>query len=144
LKTYGGINLNADNPYNKYRQNAVLTANQPQLAEMLFGGAVKFIRQAITHVENKNIQEAHNAIVRAQDIFEYLAETLNEKVDISFNLAHLYDYAYRRLLDANVAKDAGILKEVLGLAENLRDTWHEARQKAAGEAEHADNADKLV
>lgn len=136
--------MNADNPYNKYRQNAVMTASQPQLAEMLFGGAVKFIRQAITHVEDKNTQEAHNAIVRAQGIFEYLAETLNEKVDISFNLAHLYDYAHQRLLEANVAKDPDILKEVLGLAENLRDTWHEARQKLAEEAAHTDNADKLV
>ncbi|MCG9968000.1 flagellar export chaperone FliS [Pelotomaculum terephthalicicum JT] len=136
--------MNSDNPYNKYRKNAVITANQPQLAEMLYNGVVKFIRQAISHVEDDNKQEAHNAIIRAQEIFEYLAETLNEKADVAFNLAHLYDYSYRRLVDANVAKDTEILKEVLGLAENLRDTWHEARQIVAGEAEHADNADKLV
>ncbi|OPX88173.1 MAG: Flagellar protein FliS [Pelotomaculum sp. PtaB.Bin104] len=136
--------MNADNPYNKYRKNAVTTANQPQLAEMLYSGAVKFIRQALSHVENNNVQEAHNAIVRAQEIFEYLAETLNEKADLAFNLAHLYDYVYRRLVDANVAKDAEILREVLGLAESLRDTWHEARQIVAGETKHADNADKLV
>lgn len=136
--------MNADNPYNSYRQNAVKTATQHQLAEMLFSGAAKFIRQAIEHLENKNLQETHNAILKAQEIFEYLSETLNEKVEISFNLAHLYDYNYRRLLDANVAKDPEILREVLALTESLRDSWHEAHQKLAQTGEQSETADKLV
>lgn len=132
------------NPYSNYHKNAVITANQPQLAEMLFSGAMRFLRQAISSVENQKPQEAHNAIVRVQQIFAYLAETLDEKNPVSFNLAQLYDYAYRRLVEANVSKDPDILREVLQLTTELRDTWHEARQSLAEEGAHAEKADTMV
>ena len=139
--------MSASNLYSQYRQNAVATANPAQMSEMMYGGIVKFLKQAIEHMENDNIQEAHNAIIKAQDIFEYLAETLNEKVDISLNLALLYDYAYRRLIDANISKDITILREVLSLSEELREAWQEAREsltKEAATAPRPDNTNKLV
>ena len=138
--------MNEKNPYDNYRQNAVATASPAQMGEMLYGGAVKYLRQAEGHLEQNNIQEAHNAIIKAQDIFEYLAETLNEKVEIALNLALLYDYAYRRLIDANVTKDITILREVLGMTEELRDSWQQARESlASGAAPRTDgNTNKLV
>jgi flagellar protein FliS len=123
--------MNQGNPYSQYRQNAVVTANPAQMGEMMYGGIVKFLRQAVDHMEHDNMQEAHNSIIRAQDIFEYLAETLNEKVEIAFNLAHLYDYAYRRLIEANIKKDQTIVQEILLLTEELRETWKEARMNLA-------------
>ena len=120
--------------YNLYRQNAAATASPAQLSEMMYTGTVRFLKQALVHLEDRNLQEAHNNIVRTQDILEYMAETLNEKVDVSFNLAHLYDYAYRRLIDANVSKDPEIVQEVLTLMEELRDAWHAARQQLMEQA----------
>ena len=120
--------------YNQYRQNAASTATPAQLSDMLYSGAVRFLNQALTHLEGKNLQGAHNAILQTQEILEYLAETLNEKVEVSFNLAHLYDYAYRRLIEANVTKDAEIVQEVLLLLVELRDAWHEARQALTDQA----------
>jgi flagellar protein FliS len=52
------------------------------------------------------------------------------KYEISQSLALLYDYMYRRLIDANIKKDKDILEEVLGFAKELRDTWAQAMKLA--------------
>lgn len=125
-----------NNPYAQYRQNAVATAGPGELTLMLYNGAVKFIRQGMKFIEEKNIEGAHNTIVRAQDIILHLNETLNMEYEISKNLALLYDYIYRHLTEANVKKDRQILTEALGLVEELRDTWAQAI-KLAGPASAA-------
>ena len=68
--------------------------------------------------------------MRAQDILQYFQSALDEKYEVSQSLVLLYDYMYRRLLEANVRKDNEILEEVLGLAKELRDTWTQAMKFA--------------
>jgi flagellar protein FliS len=46
--------------------------------------------------------------------------------ELSSNLASLYDYINRRLIEGNLKKDVEILNEALGLVEDLRNTWVEA------------------
>ena len=96
---------------------------------MLYNGCIKFINKAKLAIEEKNIQEANNAIIRAQDIIHELMYTLNMDYDISNNLAALYDFMNRRLIDANLSKDTEPLDEVLELVTELRDTWMEVIKK---------------
>jgi flagellar secretion chaperone FliS len=42
----------------------------------------------------------------------------------------MYDYMNRRLIEANVKKDNSIVEEVIGYAEELRDTWAQAMKLA--------------
>ncbi len=125
--------MNNLNPYQQYRQNAVMSAGRGELTLMLYDAAVMHVKQGIRFVEDKNIEKAHNAIVRAQEIILHLNETLNMEYELSKNLALLYDYISRRLTEANIKKDGQILAEVLGLVEELRDAWAEA-VKLAGPA----------
>lgn len=115
-----------NNPYQQYRENAILTADQGRLALFLFEGAVRFARQAAGYIEARNAAAAHHALVRAQDIVEYLASTVNTEIEVGQNLATLYDFIYRRLVEANLNKDVRLVKEASGLLEQLRDTWQEA------------------
>ncbi|MBF7081970.1 flagellar export chaperone FliS [Desulfallas sp. Bu1-1] len=121
------------NPYQKYRQNSVTTATPEELTLMLYNGGVRFIRQGIKHIEDKNIEKAHEALVRAQEIYMHLANTLNHEIELSAGLNSLYDFILRQLAQANIKKDVSILSGVLELAEELRDTWKEAMQKARGQ-----------
>ena len=41
------------------------------------------------------------------------------------NLERLYDYMTRRLLEANAAKDADLLTEVMGLIKEIKLAWDE-------------------
>nr|WP_072870513.1 flagellar export chaperone FliS [Desulfofundulus thermosubterraneus] len=126
----------APNPYRQYLENAVLTADPGRLTLMLYTGAVKFIHQARDCLAARDIPGAHRACLRAQDIIVYLLETVNREMEIGKNLFALYDYMYRRLVEANVKKEAAVLDEVAGLLEELADTWEQALklkgQQAAG------------
>ncbi len=117
------------NPYQHYQEQSVMTASPGELTLMLYNGCIKFINKAKLAIEEKNIQEANNAIIRAQDIIHELMYTLNMDYDISNNLAALYDFMNRRLIDANLSKDTEPLDEVLELVTELRDTWMEVIKK---------------
>jgi len=96
------------------------------LTLMLYLGAVKFIRQAMDCLTARDTPGAHRTNLRAQDILLHLLGTVDTGLEIGKNLAALYDYMYRRLVEANVKKDAAILEEVAGLLEELAGTWEEA------------------
>ncbi|TEB15534.1 Flagellar protein FliS [Pelotomaculum sp. FP] len=111
------------NPYQQYQQNAVKSAGRGELTLMLYNGAIKFIKLGMKLAGEKNIQGAHNAIVRAQEIITHLNETLNMDYELSAGLASLYEYINRRLVEGNLKKDQDILGEALGLVEDLRNAW---------------------
>ncbi|TEB04920.1 Flagellar protein FliS [Pelotomaculum schinkii] len=111
------------NPCQQYQQNAVKSAGRGELTLMLYNGAIKFIKLGMKLAGEENIQGAHNAIVRAQEIITHLNDTLNMDYELSAGLASLYDYINRRLVEGNMKKDQDILGEALGLVEDLRNTW---------------------
>jgi flagellar protein FliS len=117
------------NPYQQYKENAILTASPEELVLMLYNGIIRFIEEAKGTIEKKDYMAANNSIQRAQDIITELMLTLDMNYDISKNLYSLYDYMLRRLIDANVKKDVTILEEVKGFAIELRDTWSVALNK---------------
>ncbi|MCT4784106.1 MULTISPECIES: flagellar export chaperone FliS [Exiguobacterium] len=118
------------NPYAAYQNNAVTTANPQELTLMLYDGALKFTRLAKLAIEQGNIDLKNINIQKAQAIFQEMRLTLNKEIAISANLDSLYEYIWRRLLDANVKNDTTILDEVLDFTTELRDTWKEAMKLA--------------
>lgn len=119
-----------NNAYNQYKQNSVNTSSPEDLVLMLYNGLVKFIMQAQQAMDEKDIQKVNNSIIRAEDIVLHFQSTLDMNYEVSAGLAAMYDYMYRRLIDANIKKDKQILEEVLGYAKELRDTWKEAMKLA--------------
>lgn len=120
----------SNNGYNQYKQNSINTATPEELTLMLYNGLVKFIMQAQTGIEEKNLEKANNSIIRSQDIIREFQVTLNMKYEVAHSLALIYDYMYRRLVEANIKKDRDILEEILGFAKELRDTWAQAMKLA--------------
>lgn len=116
----------AVNPYWQYKQNAVQSASPGELTMMLYDGLVKFLKLAFMALEQNDLSEANNALIRSQEIVSYLNDTLDQRYKLSTNLSSLYDFMTRRLIEANTKKDGLIVKEVLELAEELRDTWQQA------------------
>lgn len=115
-----------NNPYEQYKQNTVLLSSPEKLVLMVYDGLIRFIRAAKMSLEEKDLEQAHNNISRAQDIVTELTGSLDLDIDISNQLASLYDYMFHRLVEANIQKDMDILEEVESLAVELRDTWQEA------------------
>lgn len=120
----------AFNAATAYMDNKVLTATPAELTLMLYDGVIKFCNIAIMAIENKDIQKAHDNIMRAEQIINELRLTLDFNYPIANEFDRLYDYIYQRLIDANFNKDIAILEEVLGFVRELRDTWKEAMKVA--------------
>lgn len=111
--------------YDQYRRTAIETVSPGKLLLMLYDGAIKNLNNAITAINNKNLNGAHNDIIKTQDIIVELMSTLNMDYEISKSLYSLYDYMLNRLIEANLKKDAAILEEVCGYLSELRDTWQQ-------------------
>lgn len=117
-------------PYKQYQQTAIETASPERLIIMLYDGAIKFVNQAKTSMNEGNVEETNKALIKTQDIISELMIGLNmEAGEIAHNLYNLYDYFKRRLVEANTKKDNVILDEVLGHLIELRSTWVEAAAK---------------
>ncbi|MGZ4107493.1 MAG: flagellar export chaperone FliS [Tumebacillaceae bacterium] len=121
-----------NNPYQQYSNTQAMTATPGELTLMLYNGAIRFMKQAITNMEEKKIAETHNYLLRTQDIYSELLSGLDMKNEISHQLAPLYDFMKRQLIDANFKKDVQMVREVLELTEGLRDTWAQAIKLARG------------
>lgn len=128
------LNMNA---YQTYRQTQTQTATPGELVLMLYRGAMRFVSRAIEAIEATDITAAHNSLVRAQDIIVELHATLDLERggDVGRNLASIYEYLLRRLVEANLRKDAEPAREVLKLLRELLPAWEGAvRQTQAGAA----------
>lgn len=108
-----------------YQKNAVQTASPAKLTLMLYDGAVKFTNIAIEAIEAGDIEKAHNNIVKAQNIIVEFRSTLDMKYPVAKDFDVVYDYIYRRLVEANMKKDKDILVEALKHIKTMQDTWRE-------------------
>ena len=108
-----------------YQKNAVQTASPAKLTLMLYDGAVKFTNIAIEAIEAGDIEKSHNNIVKAQNIIVEFRSTLDMKYPVAKDFDVVYDYIYRRLVEANMKKDKDILVEALKHIKTMRDTWRE-------------------
>ncbi|MCX7748489.1 MAG: flagellar export chaperone FliS [Clostridia bacterium] len=122
--------MTLNNAYNQYKENSVYTASPEELTLMLYNGLIKFLMQAQLAIDEKDIQKANTSIIRSQDIIFEFQSTLDMTYEISHNLALMYEYMNRRLIQANIKKDKEIVEEVLGYARELRDTWQQAMKIA--------------
>lgn len=118
--------MSTSKAYEAYQRNQVQTSSPGELTLMLYNGLVRFIKQAAISLEERNIEEAHTRILRAQDIVSELMVTLNMDYDISKQLLSLYDYMKQTLIEANMRKDREKLAEAEDMAIQLRDTWAQA------------------
>ncbi|MCZ0754400.1 flagellar export chaperone FliS [Anoxybacillus sp. J5B_2022] len=117
-----------NNPYQSYQANAVQTASPGELTLMLYNGCLKFIKMARKAMEENNVEERHTNLLKAQKIIQELMVTLNMDYEVAKSMMTMYDYIYRRLVEANIKSDAAILDEVEGYVTEFRDTWKQVIQ----------------
>lgn len=112
-----------NNPYQQYQQNSIMTASPGELILLLYDGAIKFIKQAKVYIDEKDMQKANNAILKAEDIVAELMTDLDPDYDISHDLYSLYEFINDCLVRANIKKDKELLDQSLDLINDMRQTW---------------------
>ena len=109
-------------------ESGVMGASPHQLIVMLFDGALSALLRARILMNQGNIAGKGMAISKAINIIDNgLKNGLNHEQggEIADNLAALYDYMKRRLMQANLHNDVAAIEEVSGLLENIADAWRQ-------------------
>ncbi|AHF75754.1 Flagellar protein [Sodalis praecaptivus] len=107
-------------------QSSVLNASPHQLIVLLFDGAISALIKAEIYLEQNNMVAKGNAISKAINIIDNglkMALDMEKGNEISRNLAALYDYFIRQLMQANLKKDAVAIKHVRALLTDIADSW---------------------
>lgn len=112
-----------------YQHNAVQTASPAKLILMLYDGAIRFCNTAMEAMNDGDIQKVNTNIKKAEDIIVQLRMDLDMKYPVAKEFDQVYDYIYRRLVEANMQKDIEILEEALEHIKTMRETWVEVMKR---------------
>ena len=128
------MNTVAVNAYAKTEMDTIVAAaDSHKLILLLFQGALLAINQAKGHMLRKNAAAKGKAISHAMRIIsEGLLCSLDKKAggELAQNLAALYEYMGKRLLEANLKNDVAALDEVSRLLSELKEAWEGIRPAA--------------
>jgi flagellar protein FliS len=115
----------AKDPSHEYLKNAVLTATPEQLQLMLYDGAIRFATQGKEALAASDRENAFNAFDRAQRIVLELGNGINRDVnpELADQMLALYNFVFRRLVEANVEQDEQAADEALTIVRHMRETW---------------------
>lgn len=117
--------MSFNNPYSRYRQTQVETANHLKMIIMLYDGAIRFLQQAIIAMEQKDTNQQCLCFNKALAIIDHLGASLDlsQGGEIAADLARLFPYFHDRATVANVKDDRAAAQEVIEHLRTLRGAW---------------------
>jgi flagellar protein FliS len=103
----------------------VAAADPHRLVQLLLEGALDRLALARGHLQAGRIAQKAETLSRAMAIVDSLNGhlDLDRGGEVAANLRGLYDYATRRLLEANLRNDAAAIEEVAGLLREIKAGW---------------------
>lgn len=121
---------NKKNSFGAYKKTGVITASREKILIMLYDGAIRFLKMAISASEEDNFQEKNVYVGKTMDIVNELRASLNHKesAEVASSLEGLYDFIQDRLLKGSIEKKSNHLNEALGILTTLREAWDAAIQ----------------
>lgn len=117
LNSYGSVKVVA----------GVATANNIELIMMLFDGLIESLSLARGHIQHGSIESKSRALQRASRIVLGLQNALDHERggELARNLADLYTYVVRRIIDINAYNDLQALEEVSSMMTEIRNAWQQ-------------------
>jgi len=110
-----------------YLEAQVRTATPQRLRLMLIDGALRFARLAEEAWARDDRREAgHAAITRCRKIVTELFGTIRPgQWPMAGKVAEIYAFLIRKLAEASLSGDTTLVREVIGVLEQERETWHQ-------------------
>jgi flagellar protein FliS len=126
-------------PYQNYLDEEVMAASPLQLVRLLYRGALDSIAAARRHLRLGEIPDRSSAINKTMAIVIELSRSLDRQMsgDLSHNLAELYAYVQRLLIEGNARQFDAPLAEAEALLSTLLEAWEQCAKMDYGEARDA-------
>lgn len=111
--------------YQSYFEDELVDANPLKLVQLLYRGALDAIASARRFVRLSDIPSRARAITKAMAIVTELSLSLNieQGGEVSRNLAQLYGYVEKLLMQANFEQSEKPLEEAERLLQTLAEAW---------------------
>jgi flagellar protein FliS len=120
----------------QYLRSAVLTASPEQLQLMMIEGAIRFATRGISAIQARDHEAVYNAMDRAQRIVLELINGMRRDAnpELVDRMTALYNFIYRRLVEATVNRDVSAAEEAIRILRHERATWELLIAKVAAAA----------
>jgi flagellar protein FliS len=118
----------------KYLAQQVMSASLAKLVAMLYDRAIMLLHEAAEAIEAGDIERRWKANGKATEIIGELWQALDleQGGEIAANLNQLYGFMIMRLTMVDVEISAQAAREVIGLLDPLRQSWHELARNNDG------------
>ncbi|MFZ2537501.1 MAG: flagellar export chaperone FliS [Oscillospiraceae bacterium] len=120
----------AINPYERYKQQSVMTMTQGEMLIKLWDETLKQLSSGVIFIEKKDFSQSNKALQKAQQIINHLRATLNFKYEMSNDLDALYEFFISKIVEANIQKASNPIEEILPMITELRDSFAQAERSA--------------
>ena len=123
--SYGPASSNLNAYRNVGAYGTVESGDPHKLVQALFATALERIAAARGCMERSEVAQKGENVSKAIGILGALNDALDMEKggEIAANLRELYDYACRRLAEANAFNDAARLDEVAALVREIKSAW---------------------
>ncbi len=127
------------NASQEYLTQQIMTASPAMLVFMLYDKAIGSLREAITAIENDDIDTRWRTNKRAMEIVTHMQTTLNMELggEVSENLDRMFTYILLRLPEVDLNNDPKAAHEVISLLEPLHASWQELVKRGDEPAKEA-------
>ncbi|MFO7338585.1 MAG: flagellar export chaperone FliS [Lysobacteraceae bacterium] len=111
----------------------IASASPVQLVLVLMDGLMDELARVRAHIEARRYEAKGHGINKCIDLLTALSSSLDFDLggEPVRELARLYEYMVLRLNEAGIAMDTGMVDEVAGLADTLRQAWRTLEARAA-------------
>jgi flagellar protein FliS len=119
------------NPMVEYKKTEISTADRIRIINLLYEGAINFIRIARERLQEGDIPAKGLFIGKATSVVGELANALDMEAggEVAQNLARLYNFVLDRLLRANARNETPPLDEAERVLQVLSAGWKELERR---------------
>ena len=110
---------------NIYQEIAVQTSSPTKLVVMLYEGAIRFLRQSVTAIQSKDLDQKRQSIDRAVAVIQHLQSTLDRDRGgvVAADLDRLYVYITSLVMEGSTKLQVGPFEEAIKLLSTLLSGW---------------------
>ena len=112
---------------NAYLEAQVLTASPERLHLLVVDAAIRFARQALAALEDKDAEAAFHALARGRScVTEILTGIASDpNPELADRLRGLFVFVQQNLTRADLSRDPQLVRDALQILETHRQTWLE-------------------
>jgi flagellar secretion chaperone FliS len=123
--------------YRGYTESRILSAHPVEIVHLLYRVAIDNLQIAVACLKTSDIPGRSRAVTKAQEAVQELMVALDRAASpsISRNLAELYDYVLRQIIEGHTRRSEKAFEDALRVLKILSEGWSGVKANVMGGAD---------